>query len=142
MKRDPDEEVAPPPDGRREPAALAPDDEGEGTAQVRLAVGERRLGVGRHDPETPDVEVGEGSRQVVDGSDQEVLGRSGRGLDGGRGEGRLAPARDDDTVDAGRLEMSRIVESLTALMISLNARYKTHAGVRITGLPDDLWPAP
>jgi NADPH-dependent F420 reductase len=44
-------------------------------------------------------------------------------------------------VDAGRLEMSRIVESLTALMISLNVRYKTHAGVRVTGLPDDLWPA-
>ncbi len=44
-------------------------------------------------------------------------------------------------VDAGRLEMARIVESTTALMISVNARYKTHAGVKITGLPDDLWPA-
>lgn len=43
-------------------------------------------------------------------------------------------------VDAGRLEMARIVESLTALLISMNARYKTHAGVRITGLPDELWP--
>jgi NADPH-dependent F420 reductase len=45
-------------------------------------------------------------------------------------------------VDAGRLEMARIVESMTALMISVNARYKTHAGVKITALPDDLWPAP
>jgi predicted dinucleotide-binding enzyme len=44
-------------------------------------------------------------------------------------------------VDAGRLEMARIVESLTALMISINARYKTHAGVRVTGLPQELWPA-
>jgi 8-hydroxy-5-deazaflavin:NADPH oxidoreductase len=44
-------------------------------------------------------------------------------------------------VDAGRLEMARIAESLTALMISINARYKTHAGVRVTGLPDALWPA-
>jgi NADPH-dependent F420 reductase len=43
-------------------------------------------------------------------------------------------------VDAGRLEMSRIVESLTALLISVNARHKTHAGIRITGLPDELWP--
>jgi NADPH-dependent F420 reductase len=42
-------------------------------------------------------------------------------------------------VDAGRLEMARVVESLTALMISINARYKTHAGVRIVGLPEDLW---
>ncbi len=44
-------------------------------------------------------------------------------------------------VDCGRLEMARVTESMTALMISVNARYKAHAGVRITGLPDDLWPA-
>src|SRR3954452_20847593 len=43
-------------------------------------------------------------------------------------------------VDAGRLEQARIVETLTALMIGMNARYKTHAGVRVTGLPAELWP--
>jgi NADPH-dependent F420 reductase len=43
-------------------------------------------------------------------------------------------------VDAGRLEQARIAESLTALLIGVNARYKTHAGVRLIGLPDDLWP--
>ena len=37
-------------------------------------------------------------------------------------------------VDAGRLEMARITESLTALLISINARHKAHAGIRITGL--------
>jgi 8-hydroxy-5-deazaflavin:NADPH oxidoreductase len=38
-------------------------------------------------------------------------------------------------LDAGPLEVSRIVESITALLISLNRRYKTHhAGIRITGL--------
>lgn len=37
-------------------------------------------------------------------------------------------------IDAGRLEMARITESLTALMIGINARHKTHAGIRITGL--------
>ncbi|GAC1437013.1 MAG: NADPH-dependent F420 reductase [Solirubrobacteraceae bacterium] len=42
-------------------------------------------------------------------------------------------------VDAGRLEMARVCESLTALLISLNVRHKTHAGIRITGLPDDRW---
>jgi 8-hydroxy-5-deazaflavin:NADPH oxidoreductase len=42
-------------------------------------------------------------------------------------------------VDCGRLEMARIAESLTALMISINAKHKTHAGVKITGLPDDRW---
>ena len=37
-------------------------------------------------------------------------------------------------VDAGRLEMARIAESLTALLISINARHKAHAGIKITGL--------
>ena len=37
-------------------------------------------------------------------------------------------------VDAGRLENSRITESLTALMIGINIRNKAHAGIRITGL--------
>jgi 8-hydroxy-5-deazaflavin:NADPH oxidoreductase len=38
-------------------------------------------------------------------------------------------------VDSGRLEMARITESLTALLISVNVRHKTRAGIRITGLP-------
>jgi 8-hydroxy-5-deazaflavin:NADPH oxidoreductase len=37
-------------------------------------------------------------------------------------------------IDAGRLEMSRLVEGLTPLLIGINIRYKTHAGVRFTGL--------
>ncbi len=45
-------------------------------------------------------------------------------------------------VDAGRLEQSRIVETLTAMLIGMNIRYKTHAGIRIMGLPEELWPAP
>jgi NADPH-dependent F420 reductase len=39
-------------------------------------------------------------------------------------------------VNAGPLEIARIVEQLTPMMISINARYKTHAGIRIVGLPD------
>jgi 8-hydroxy-5-deazaflavin:NADPH oxidoreductase len=38
-------------------------------------------------------------------------------------------------VDAGKLEMARIVEQLTALLISINIRHKTNAGIKITGLP-------
>jgi len=37
-------------------------------------------------------------------------------------------------VDAGRLEMARIAEQLTPLLISINVRHKTHAGIKITGL--------
>lgn len=42
-------------------------------------------------------------------------------------------------VDCGPLEMARITESLTALLISVNARYKVHAGIRLTGLADPVW---
>jgi NADPH-dependent F420 reductase len=42
-------------------------------------------------------------------------------------------------VDCGRLEMSRTTESLTALLISVNSRYKIHAGIHLTSLPDRLW---
>jgi NADPH-dependent F420 reductase len=43
-------------------------------------------------------------------------------------------------VNAGPLEMARIVEQLTALLISVNVRYKAHAGIHLTGLPDaDHW---
>jgi 8-hydroxy-5-deazaflavin:NADPH oxidoreductase len=43
-------------------------------------------------------------------------------------------------VNAGALEMARIVEQLTPLLISVNSRYKTHAGVKLTNLPDgDHW---
>jgi NADPH-dependent F420 reductase len=42
-------------------------------------------------------------------------------------------------VDCGRLEMARTAESLTALLIAVNSRYKTHAGIRLTGLPEQLW---
>jgi NADPH-dependent F420 reductase len=42
-------------------------------------------------------------------------------------------------VDCGRLEMSRTTESLTALLIGVNSRYKVHAGIRLAGLPDPDW---
>jgi len=42
-------------------------------------------------------------------------------------------------VNAGRLEAARLIEALTPLIISVNARYKTRAGVKLTGLPDELW---
>ena len=37
-------------------------------------------------------------------------------------------------VNCGPLEMARIVEQFTALIISINVRYKTRAGIKITGL--------
>jgi NADPH-dependent F420 reductase len=43
-------------------------------------------------------------------------------------------------VNAGPLETARIAEQLTPLLISINVRYKVHAGLKLTGLPeDDHW---
>jgi NADPH-dependent F420 reductase len=43
-------------------------------------------------------------------------------------------------IDAGPLEMARIVEQLTPLLISINGRYKTHAGIKVTQIPqNDHW---
>jgi 8-hydroxy-5-deazaflavin:NADPH oxidoreductase len=40
-------------------------------------------------------------------------------------------------VNAGALETARIVEQLTPLLISINVRHKTHAGIKFTGLPEE-----
>ena len=43
-------------------------------------------------------------------------------------------------INAGPLETARIAEQLTPLLISINVRYKAHAGLRLVGLPDtDPW---
>jgi hypothetical protein len=44
------------------------------------------------------------------------------------------------SVNAGPLEMARIVETLTPMLIAINSRYKARAGLKVTGLPDgDPW---
>jgi hypothetical protein len=47
--------------------------------------------------------------------------------------GRLVEGR---AVDCGRLEVARWLETLTAVLLNVNRRYKANAGVRITGLPE------
>ena len=42
-------------------------------------------------------------------------------------------------VDCGRLETARLVEGLTPLLISVNIRNKTHAGIRLTGIEAPRW---
>jgi NADPH-dependent F420 reductase len=47
--------------------------------------------------------------------------------------GKIPGAR---AINGGKLENARIVESLTALLIGINMRYKVHsAGIRFSGLP-------
>ena len=39
-------------------------------------------------------------------------------------------------LDAGPLTRARVLEGLTGLIVSLNKRYKGHAGIHVTGLPE------
>ena len=57
----------------------------------------------------------------------EAVGRVRAAVPDGRFEG-LRP------VDCGPLEMARIIEQLTPLIISINVRHKVRAGIKITGL--------
>lgn len=47
--------------------------------------------------------------------------------------GRLVEGR---AVDCGRLEVARWLEPLTAVLLNVNRRYRTNAGIRVTGLPE------
>ena len=39
-----------------------------------------------------------------------------------------------DGIDAGKLRLARQLEPLTAVLISINKAYKTHSGIRISGV--------
>jgi NADPH-dependent F420 reductase len=72
--------------------------------------------------------------------DEDVLVCGDRKADKARVARLIQAIRGMRAVNAGPLEMARIVEQLTPMLISINARYKTHAGIRIQGLPEaDHW---
>ena len=72
--------------------------------------------------------------------DEDVLICGERRADKARVAGLIEEIEGLRAVNAGALEMARIVEQLTPLLISINVRHRTHAGIRIQGLPDgDRW---
>jgi 8-hydroxy-5-deazaflavin:NADPH oxidoreductase len=72
--------------------------------------------------------------------DEDVLICGDRKADKARVAGLIEMIPGLRAVNAGPLEMARIVEQLTPLLISVNSRYKAHAGIRLTGLPSgDHW---
>ena len=42
-------------------------------------------------------------------------------------------------IDCGKLEMAGVIEGLTPLLISVNGRHKTHAGIKFVGLSEPRW---
>ena len=72
--------------------------------------------------------------------DEDVLICGDRKADKARVAGLVEQIPGLRAVNAGALETARIVEQLTPLLISINVRYKAHAGIRITGLAGrDPW---
>jgi len=72
--------------------------------------------------------------------DEDVLVCGNRKADKARVAGVIDLIDGLRAVNAGPLDQARIVEPLTALLIGINSRYKTHAGIKITGLPEtDHW---
>ena len=68
--------------------------------------------------------------------DEDILVCGDRRADKERVMGLIGAIDGLRCVDCGRLEMARIVEGLTPLLISINIRNKAHAGIRITGIPN------
>jgi NADPH-dependent F420 reductase len=66
--------------------------------------------------------------------DEDILVCGNRKQDKARVAGIVDRIEGLRAVDAGPLEMARIVEPLTALLISINVRNKARAGIKITGL--------
>jgi len=66
--------------------------------------------------------------------DEDVLLCGDRREDKARVKELVNAIRGLRAVDCGPLEMARLVEGLTPLIISINVRHKARAGIRITGL--------
>jgi NADPH-dependent F420 reductase len=72
--------------------------------------------------------------------DEDILICGDRKADKARVAGIVEMVSGLRAVNAGALEMARFVEQLTSLLISINARYRTLAGIRVTGLGEgDHW---
>ncbi|MGI9111404.1 MAG: NADPH-dependent F420 reductase [Gaiellaceae bacterium] len=48
----------------------------------------------------------------------------------------VAPLVSGNAVDAGPLVSARALEGMTAVIVNVNKRYRAHAGLRVTGLPE------
>jgi 8-hydroxy-5-deazaflavin:NADPH oxidoreductase len=80
-----------------------------------------------------------GLKDLAHTLDEDVLVCGDRRADKARAAALIELVPGLRCVDAGRLEQARIAEALTALLIGVNARYKTHAGIKLTGLGERPW---
>lgn len=71
--------------------------------------------------------------------DEDVPVCGDRGEDKRRVAEMIGRVRGLRPVNAGPLEAARLIEGLTPLLISVNSRNKTHAGIRFTDLAEPRW---
>jgi NADPH-dependent F420 reductase len=71
--------------------------------------------------------------------DEDVLIAGDRGADKRRVAELIERIPGLRAINAGPLEAARFIEALTPLLISVNVRNKTHAGVRLTNIPEARW---
>lgn len=106
-------------------------DDGEGSAAEsvqRLAPGSTVVGAFHH---VSAVTLW-GEAHYLDDEDVLVCGDSAEAKAVAIELARCVTSRDG--IDAGALRLARQLEPLTAVLISINKRYKAHSGVRISGL--------
>ena len=102
-KGDPDEDVTSAAHRRPQALALAADHDGEWPAHVGIASGERSPGFGTENPQTPHMEIGQRTGEVVDGAQEQVLDSSRGCLDRGGCQRRLPMCGKEHAVDARSL---------------------------------------
>lgn len=73
-----------------------------------------------------------GDADVLDGEDVLVVGDSREAKELVMEIARSVTSRPG--IDAGKLRLARQLEPLTAVLISINRRYKTHSGIRVHGV--------
>jgi 8-hydroxy-5-deazaflavin:NADPH oxidoreductase len=71
---------------------------------------------------------------VIDGDPGDAL-ICGEDSDAKRRALELAERLGARAIDVGPLANSRALEGMTSVILNVNARYKAHAGIRLTGLP-------
>jgi 8-hydroxy-5-deazaflavin:NADPH oxidoreductase len=76
-----------------------------------------------------------GDAEYLDHEDVLVCGDDAEAKQVAIGLARAVTGRDG--VDAGRLRLARQLEPLTAVLISINKRYRTRSGIAVSGLPRD-----
>jgi len=101
--------------------------EGESLAERVAEVANVEIAAGLHSLAAVELAASPPEQDVFVCGDEEAPKRLALELAGKIVDGRA--------IDAGPLAAARALEAMTAVLLNVNRRYKTHSGLRVTGLP-------